>query len=701
MIPIVNQNLIALKNNQNLLRQQGSLWIKGNLFPHYLRLTIWIYGLNDYKSAFILLNNRILKLYKDQNSRGNLRMVYTYLKDCYTLLNSVTYSETRYTTTHRVKVDAKGIPKIIPVTLRDNLSEYRVLLGVQSLLGLHRVIGYFPKVDFSTITDDFTGISSTISIKRIEDSLNRLFSIAGCRSGYRLNLKPITGLIIETSGPNGPNSTRQIIADAFALTNDLNLLSNLIRWYYKYQGRRYILSLILILILGFPIWIIIRSNLLNGRLGVVYNQAGKARVVAMTNWWIQIALYPLHKSIFDLLRTLPTDGTFDQHKPIERLCEKGLPDRFHSLDLSAATDRLPLDLQCQILSLVTDDETSQLWRCLMSISYGYKGNIVKYAVGQPMGAYSSWAMLALTHHVIVQCCSDSSFQNYAILGDDIVIQDDLVSTKYLDIMKTLGVKISLHKSMISLNHLEFAKRIFTKEGKTISIIGPGLILSVVRMRALAGLLVSEGIVRSLFDFRLALRVLSGCPGLSPQHFDFGIWMLFGSRGILMKDQAAALNNGVSWLSSSRGHHLNSMRYALWNALNWKFLKVYNHSVTSAYKALSLWYLEFSSSRYNICKSKLFPIVLLKILLVGVSPAPWLYLDKLLCILGDQPLERIPKAGNWEDISLISDSIREISIDNTDFNSRVDVETLLRAYKEIDLEYKSTLRDLSEYGEDFY
>lgn len=27
---------------------------------------------------------------------------------------------------------------------------------------------------------------------------------------------------------------------------------------------------------------------------------------------------------------------------------------------------------------------------------------VRYSVGQPMGALSSWAMLALTHHFIVQ-----------------------------------------------------------------------------------------------------------------------------------------------------------------------------------------------------------------------------------------------------------------------------------------------------------
>jgi hypothetical protein len=31
---------------------------------------------------------------------------------------------------------------------------------------------------------------------------------------------------------------------------------------------------------------------------------------------------------------------------------------------------------------------------------------IKYSVGQPMGALSSWAMLAITHHMIMQHCSN-------------------------------------------------------------------------------------------------------------------------------------------------------------------------------------------------------------------------------------------------------------------------------------------------------
>jgi hypothetical protein len=34
--------------------------------------------------------------------------------------------------------------------------------------------------------------------------------------------------------------------------------------------------------------------------------------------------------------------------------------------------------------------------------YGIKSGPYRYSVGQPMGAYSSWAMLAITHHYIVQ-----------------------------------------------------------------------------------------------------------------------------------------------------------------------------------------------------------------------------------------------------------------------------------------------------------
>lgn len=55
-----------------------------------------------------------------------------------------------------------------------------------------------------------------------------------------------------------------------------------------------------------------------------------------------------------------------------------------------------------------------------------------------MGALSSWAMLALTHHYIVLVAARRvglfDFTHYAILGDDIVIANDLVAATYHSIV---------------------------------------------------------------------------------------------------------------------------------------------------------------------------------------------------------------------------------------------------------------------------
>lgn len=94
---------------------------------------------------------------------------------------------------------------------------------------------------------------------------------------------------------------------------------------------------------------------------------------------------------------------------------------------------------------------------------------VMYAVGQPMGALSSWAMLALTHHFLVGVSARKAgypmgtFSAYAVLGDDIVIADGRVARQYLLLMRELGVEIGLAKSLVSRNGvLEFAKRYFVR-----------------------------------------------------------------------------------------------------------------------------------------------------------------------------------------------------------------------------------------------
>lgn len=88
-----------------------------------------------------------------------------------------------------------------------------------------------------------------------------------------------------------------------------------------------------------------------GKLVKLYEGAGKVRIVAVTDWWTQCLLKPLHEGLFNILREIPQDGTFDQHAPAVSLHEHIKSNGFvASYDLSAATDRLPVAFQAQVLS---------------------------------------------------------------------------------------------------------------------------------------------------------------------------------------------------------------------------------------------------------------------------------------------------------------------------------------------------------------
>jgi len=222
-----------------------------------------------------------------------------------------------------------------------------------------------------------------------------------------------------------------------------------------------------------------------GKLGLKHEAAGKERVFAMVDPWTQLVLRPLHRALFKLLsKHSSIDGTFDQLKPLRRIQGSNKP--LYSMDLSSATDRLPIAIQTPLivnLLGLTVEEGNAWQRLLIDRAYmlpfndrfsksistpNNRINSIHYAVGQPMGALSSWAMLALTHHLIVQFAARSItkglylFRDYAILGDDIVIFNTEVATNYQIVLDRLGMEIQLAKSILSPKGLgmEFAKRTF-------------------------------------------------------------------------------------------------------------------------------------------------------------------------------------------------------------------------------------------------
>jgi hypothetical protein len=208
--------------------------------------------------------------------------------------------------------------------------------------------------------------------------------------------------------------------------------------------------------------------------------AGKIRLFALVDNITQSLLRPLHDALFDVLRVIPTDSTFDQDAGVRRASEKSqIWNQAFSFDLSSATDRLPVLLSMYILSNFIGLPLAKLWRIIIvNRTFAFNDKVaeklkvsnegVKYRVGQPMGAYTSWAMLAITHHWIVQVAArrcyplakPTWFLDYEVLGDDIVIFDSNVAEEYQNILSVLGCDINLNKSIISTARpvFEFAKR---------------------------------------------------------------------------------------------------------------------------------------------------------------------------------------------------------------------------------------------------
>nr|QDH87281.1 MAG: RNA-dependent RNA polymerase [Mitovirus sp.] len=132
------------------------------------------------------------------------------------------------------------------------------------------------------------------------------------------------------------------------------------------------------------------------KLSIVHDPELKERVIAILDWFSQESLRPFHNYCFSLLRSMKQDRTFTQDPIITDKLEKH---SYHSLDLSAATDRFPIRLQKSLVEHLTGSAAkAQAWETILtSIPYRTpEGDYIKYNVGQPMGAYSSWAVFTLS-----------------------------------------------------------------------------------------------------------------------------------------------------------------------------------------------------------------------------------------------------------------------------------------------------------------
>jgi len=206
------------------------------------------------------------------------------------------------------------------------------------------------------------------------------------------------------------------------------------------------------------------------KLSAIKDKEVKVRVIAIGDYWSQTALYPLHSYLYSVLKKIPQDCTFGQHKAPEKL---GKQDFYSSIDLSNATDRFPLSLIASVLEANLPKDYVNDWKNIMvGYPFSYKSSSVNYSVGNPMGFYSSWASFAVAHHYVVYyCCRKLNLSwrhaPYCLLGDDIVICHKGLADLYKETIKSLGVDYSKEKTYESPHFFEFAKRLFWK-GEEIS-----------------------------------------------------------------------------------------------------------------------------------------------------------------------------------------------------------------------------------------
>jgi hypothetical protein len=212
-----------------------------------------------------------------------------------------------------------------------------------------------------------------------------------------------------------------------------------------------------------------------GKLSLIKEASGKVRVVAIVDSWTQTTLRPIHDYLFDLLKGMPCDGTFDQQGSVKSFAEEGHKELF-SYDLKAATDTIPYLLYVEVLAPLLGRGIASAWLELlrnrswllpnwqtvskagktMSKPLTYLGKrFIKYGRGQPMGALSSWGALALLHHAVVQYSAflvgQFPFSDYRVLGDDIVIAGRAVARSYRETCSHLGIVVGLPKSFVSTN----------------------------------------------------------------------------------------------------------------------------------------------------------------------------------------------------------------------------------------------------------
>jgi len=440
-----------------------------NLFTITLKVVIWLYlvfNLDKAKSPQ-LFEPLLLKLEHLRKSRG-IHFVVSMLKDTRVVLyNYLSGSPKRI---KGVKSTKDGIPTIlgdlIPIIRGGGCPE--ILRILTTVLSCTRALSLGKEIDLAPIISP---------AKQKPNDISEYVSSFWKELGYRNTGNAPRALrwrnchLTTKVGPNSVNDNA-----LYNALRDLQSLPGELECDIRTIGGSTLSSRLDILYYGTVMFRFIQRIIpMDYTKGCVRKISGikdkelKVRAIAIGDYWSQTALIPLHKYLFKVLKKIPQDCTFGQSQGPSKIADRTF---FYSADLTAATDRFPIKTISAVLRGVLPDYYMNAWERIMvgypfDVKVGKEIQKINYAVGNPMGFYSSWGSFTLAHHYVVYYCCRKLHKSwkhlpYVILGDDIVICDPEVAKLYTEVMVGQGVELSLPKTYSSEHFYEFAKRLFYK-----------------------------------------------------------------------------------------------------------------------------------------------------------------------------------------------------------------------------------------------
>jgi hypothetical protein len=208
------------------------------------------------------------------------------------------------------------------------------------------------------------------------------------------------------------------------------------------------------------------KHLYGGEVHFLQEPGLKLRAIASPYRIHQLALKPIGDAIYDILKKLEWDCTFNQSKAIpwiQRSLSEGKV--VHSIDLTGATDYFPLGLQLETLRSIFGDITDiNLIEEISRLRWKSELGDIQWKRGQPLGLYPSFGMFTLTHGLLLLfLLGDKQYDHqFFVVGDDVIILDESLFKSYTDIMSVMKCPWSPQKSLSSFLLAEFAGKVITE-----------------------------------------------------------------------------------------------------------------------------------------------------------------------------------------------------------------------------------------------